>query len=187
MSLEKAESFMHGYPGMVAVVTSRSRGKDNVMAAGWHSPLSVDPPMYGVAVGRTRLTYQLIKDSGCFAVHFLPGEFAQAIQASGVWSGTEQDKIKRLNLTVTEAGSIEAPIIKEAYAAYECQLEESRSYGDHDWMAGRITGFWKNKGLFTEDGLPDWDHVAIPLYLGRSQYYFAEESGKRETFRIKPE
>src|SRR5690625_8029290 len=56
------------YPGAVAVVTSRYGEETNVMSAGWHTALSQEPPLYGVAIAPERFSYRLVKESGQFGV-----------------------------------------------------------------------------------------------------------------------
>ena len=68
--------FFGYYPGTVALVTAEHAGTRNVLSVGWHTALSAEPPLYGVAVGRERATHPLIVESGRFGVNFLP--FAQA-------------------------------------------------------------------------------------------------------------
>lgn len=66
------DRFFGYYPGTVALITAAHDGQRNVMAAGWHTALSADPPLYGVAVGRERATHALIRAGGTFGVNFLP-------------------------------------------------------------------------------------------------------------------
>lgn len=178
------KSFMHCYPGMVAVVTAQYNGETNVMAAGWHSYLSVDPPMYGVAVGKTRYTHHLIEGSKSFAIHFLPAEDAEIIQKTGVYSGQEEDKLKELKLSFDPGQTIEAPILHKAYVVYECQVDSIVPCGDHDWFVGHITAFYRDERYFDQYGLPNWEKAELPLYLGRSEYYIANCEGRKETYRI---
>ena len=177
--------FMHIYPGLVAVVTVQHEEESNIMAAGWHSWLSDDPPMYGIAVGKGRYTYELIKNSGVFAVHFLPAEKTEIIQKTGVLSGKDNDKIKELQLETDPGKTINVPILRDAYVVYECQVTDQRSFGDHDWFAGKITACYKDEALFDENGLPNWDKLSIPLYLGRSEYYIANKDGVKRTYYFK--
>ena len=48
----------------VALVTSSSDNKVNVMSAEWSIRVSIDPFLIGLLVGYERETYKLIKDSG---------------------------------------------------------------------------------------------------------------------------
>jgi flavin reductase (DIM6/NTAB) family NADH-FMN oxidoreductase RutF len=168
------QTVMHSYPGMVALVTVTYNNESNIMAAGWHSYISYEPPIYGVAIGRDRHTYNLLKNAGEFAINFLPFELAETIQRSGVYSGKDTDKLNLLKLNYDQGLTISAPILKDAYVAYECKTIDVNTYGDHDWFVGEITKFYKDESLFQNNGLPDWSKLSIPLYLGRSQYLRAD-------------
>ncbi|MGM0847227.1 MAG: flavin reductase family protein [Bacillota bacterium] len=179
------KTVMHSYPGMVAIVTVSHEGEDNVMAAGWHSYISYDPPIYGVAIGRERHTYGLVKAAGEFAVNFLPAEYAKFIQQSGVYSGSDVNKFAEGQMEFERGRTTNAPILKEAYAAYECKTIDVNSYGDHDWFVADITTFYRDDNLFDERGLPDFGKILIPLYLGRSLYAIMDETVKIEDHVVK--
>ncbi|MGM7703183.1 flavin reductase family protein [Pseudalkalibacillus sp. Hm43] len=165
---------MHSYPGMVAIVTVSYNGEDNVMAAGWHSYISYDPAIYGVAIGRERHTHQLVKNAGSFAINFLPYEKAEFIQQSGSYSGSDTDKFELGGISFDRGITTDAPILHDAYVAYECKTIDVNSYGDHDWFVADITKFYRDDTLFNEKGLPDFEKLEIPLYLGRSRYLRAD-------------
>jgi flavin reductase (DIM6/NTAB) family NADH-FMN oxidoreductase RutF len=55
---------------------------------------------------------------------------------------------------------------------------DQRTYGDHDWFVGEMTGFYKDEELFQESGLPQWEKLSIPLYVGRSQYMMARKEAR---------
>jgi flavin reductase (DIM6/NTAB) family NADH-FMN oxidoreductase RutF len=161
---------MHSYPGMVAVVTARWQQQQNVMAAGWHSYISIDPPIYGIAVAEARHTHHLIERSGSFGVHFLPASKSEWIQYVGVSSGAQEDKFASHGIGFEQGLTIDVPILNDAYVAYECQVLDKQTYGDHDWFVGAITQFYRDDELFLENNLPDLGRLEIPLYLGRSTY-----------------
>ncbi|WLD93253.1 flavin reductase family protein [Alkalihalobacillus sp. AL-G] len=178
------QTVMHSYPGMVAIVTVAHEGEDNVMAAGWHSYISYDPAIYGVAIGRERHTHKLVKKAGCFAVNFLPYEKAAFIQQAGTYSGNATNKFELGGVTFDRGITIDAPILHDAYVAYECKMIDVNSYGDHDWFVGEITKFYRDEDLFQQNGLPDFDKLDIPLYLGRSSYLRADAKSVIKQFRV---
>ncbi|MEB1807249.1 MAG: flavin reductase family protein [Bacillaceae bacterium] len=161
---------MHSYPGMVALVTVSHNGENNIMAAGWHSYISYEPPIYGVAIGRERHTYQLLKEAGKFAINFLPFDKAHLIQQAGVYSGSSVNKFEHGNMGFERGKVTGAPILQDAYIAYECEVMDRNTYGDHDWFVGNIVQFYRDNALFEENGLPNFDKLSIPLYIGRSMY-----------------
>jgi flavin reductase (DIM6/NTAB) family NADH-FMN oxidoreductase RutF len=155
------------------------------MAAGWHSYISIKPPMYGIAVAPERYTHHLIRNSGFFGVNFLPGERSESIQQVGVATGHEQDKLSDFGLDYEDGLTANVPILVEAYVAYECSLVDVQSYGDHDWFVGTITQFYRDEDLFLENGLPNLARLEIPLYLGRSEYAILDTGARHKRHYIK--
>ena len=171
----------HSYPGMVALVTARWRGEQNIMAAGWHSFISIDPPIYGVAVGLERFTYHLVKESRVFGVNFLAADRSEIIQAVGVTSGRDVDKFAAYGLAYTEGLTVDVPILSEAYVAYECSVIDARTYGDHDWFVATLNMSYRDNELFLDNGLPNLQKLEIPLYMGRSDYAILDAKARRNT------
>ena len=58
------------YPRQVILVTSRAEvksrfstkheKKDNIMTLSWHTPLSFNPELYAIIIGKSRFSYQLV-------------------------------------------------------------------------------------------------------------------------------
>lgn len=179
-----SKTVMHSYPGMVALVTVTYNGKSNIMAAGWHSYISFEPPMYGVAIGRQRYTYELVKNAEGFAINFVPYNKAAFIQETGVYTGEKLDKFVHGQMQYESGITIDAPILHDAYVAYECKTIDVNTYGDHDWFIADITQFYRDDALFLENGLPDFDKLEIPLYLGRSKYTRLDNKSNVNTYKI---
>ena len=175
---------MHSYPGMVALVTVSHNGEGNIMSAGWHSYISYDPPIYGVAIGRERHTYLLLNEAGMFAIYFLRFEIANFIQQAGVYTGFNTNKFEKGNMQYTKGLLTNAPILKDAYIAYECEVMDRNTYGDHDWFVGKIVQFYRDNDLFHDNGLPNLDELSIPLYLGRSMYTCVDGNSKLVVHKV---
>ncbi|WP_277674570.1 flavin reductase family protein [Piscibacillus halophilus] len=175
---------MHCYPGMVAIVTVSHQGEDNVMAAGWHSYMSYDPPIYGVAIGPERYTHHLVKGAGTFAINFLPREKSKFIQEAGSYSGEDLNKFDHGNMNYVPGPATGSPILQDAYVAYECETIDYHTYGDHDWFVGDIVQFHINQDKFLENGIPDFRKLSIPLYLGRSLYTSIDQNSRFDSHRI---
>ncbi|RWZ60031.1 flavin reductase [Halobacillus fulvus] len=168
---------MHSYPGMVAVVGVETSEGANFMAAGWHAYLSMDPPMYGVAVGRDRFTHSFIKENGAFSINFLPFESADFIQYSGTATGLKENKAEGMAWERTQSG---APLLSSAYLGYECTVDQVVATGDHDWVIGHIEKGFFEEDYFLPNGLPNFEKLHIPLYLGRSTYLKLDQEVKNE-------
>ncbi|MBU9714612.1 flavin reductase family protein [Evansella tamaricis] len=173
------ETVLHCYPGLIALVTAKHGDVQKIMAAGWHSYISYNPPLYGVAVAKERFTHHLIKESNSFAINFLPAEYAHIIEGAGKLSGSDGDKFKRMDISWKTGEVINSPILENAYVAYECEVIDLQSYGDHDWIVGSIKRFHQDNTKF--DGmLPNLMNLQLPLYLGQSNYLIADSSTSKK-------
>ena len=140
------------------------------MAVAWHAPISLKPPLYGVSISPKRFTYQLIVDSKEFGINFLPFKAAELVASVGGSKGSEVDKFQRFNIAKNKPVRTAVPILEAAYAAYECQLVDDRSYGDHRWLVGEIVAVHWLEEVFTPDEVIDLDKVSSILYLGNELY-----------------
>jgi len=167
---EDIGAFYQHYPRVAVVVTAQASGRDNAMAVAWHTSISREPPLYGVSISPKRFTYQLIAESKEFGVNFLPLAEAELVASVGGSGGYEIDKFHRFNIARDKPVKTAVPILKAAYAAYECKLVDDRGYGDHRWLVGEIVAVHWLREAFTPEETLDLDKVSPILYLGHELY-----------------
>ena len=167
---EEVGAFSHHYPKVAVIVTAQAKGKENAMAVAWHTSISFHPPLYGVSIHPKRFTYQLIVDSKEFGVNFLPFEAAELVASVGGSGGRELDKFQKFNIARDKPVKTAVPILKDAYAAYECQLVDDRDYGDHRLLVGEIVAVHWQEEVFAPNEVVDLDKVNPILYLGQELY-----------------
>ena len=133
-------------PRQVILVTSREEvevmgktiPKDNIITVAWHMPVSHEPMLYAVAIGKTRFSAKLIKISKSFVVNFVPKSLEKAAVICGTTSGEHADKFEKAGLTKEEAQNIDCPKIKEAIGYLECEVINEIEAGDHIIFIGQI-------------------------------------------------
>lgn len=167
---EDVGEFFQHYPKLATVVTVAAKEKENAMAVAWHCSLSFEPPLYGVAISSKRFSYGLILEAKEFAVNFLPIESRFTIAAVGRTSGREFNKFKKFQIAQEEPLKISAPILKEAYVAYECKLVKHHTYGDHEWFVGEVVAVHYLKEALDERGVLNLDKIKPAFYLGEDLY-----------------
>lgn len=118
-------------PRQVILVSCRHKEQDNIITLAWHMPLSFEPMMYAIALGATRYSYKMIKDSGVFVVNFMALEYEEQVLGCGSFSGHDHDKFAEYGLAKEEADKISCPIISEASGYLECKVKEEVMMGDH--------------------------------------------------------
>lgn len=143
------------YPRQVVVVSCRGevkdrfsvdkKTKDNLITLSWHSPVSFEPLLYAIMIGKTRYSYQLIKKSKVFCVNFMPKELQKEVVFIGTHSGENIDKFQEAKLEKEEAESIDCPRLKQADGVFECEVINELEAGDHVIFIGKILKIVKNK------------------------------------------
>lgn len=179
VSTEGVGRFSHHYPRLGIILTAHSRGRDNAMAVAWHAPLSFRPPLYGVAIVPGRFTYQLVMESKEFGVNFIPFEAAELLAMVGGSRGREIDKFAKFGIAKDKPLKTNVPVLRDAYACYECRLVDHRPCGDHEWVMGEIVTVHFSVEAFTPEGVLDVTRVNPVLYLGAELYVTTLKDSQR--------
>lgn len=158
------------YPMLATIVTAKSAGRENAMAVAWHAIVSTHPPSYGVSISPKRFTHALILDSGRFAVNFMPVNEAELVAAVGGCSGRDVDKFKTFGIRTIKSVALDVPVLKNAYAALECEVVSTLRCGDHDWIVGRVEASHHSGALFDRKGLMKITSAKPAAYMGEDRY-----------------
>lgn len=106
------------------LLTTKHGEKVNTMTIGWGKiGIEWNRPVFIAYVRESRYTKELLEGSGEFTVNIPYGEFDPAILACcGKLSGRHTDKIKDMNLTLTDSELVSVPGIKEFPLTLECRV-----------------------------------------------------------------
>lgn len=181
--IEGPAGFHHHYPKLAVIVTSRAKGKDNAMAVAWFSSVSQKPPLIGISVTSKRFTYELIMESAEFGINFMSLEQAELVAATGGCTGRDVDKFTRFNLAIDKPLVTNVPILKDAYAAYECRLVANHTYGDHEWLVGEVVATHYDEVAVTPAGHVDLAAVNPAVFMGAEMYYTTDPGSGRHLER----
>jgi flavin reductase (DIM6/NTAB) family NADH-FMN oxidoreductase RutF len=125
-------------PRQVILVTSRWQEKDDIITLAWHTPLSFEPMMYAICIGKKRYSLELIRKSGVFVVNFISKDFEKEVLFCGSISGKKVDKFKETIFEKEEAETINCPRIKQALGYLECEVKKEIEVGDHILFIGEV-------------------------------------------------
>jgi flavin reductase (DIM6/NTAB) family NADH-FMN oxidoreductase RutF len=167
-------------PGPVTLLTTQYRGQPNVMAVAWAAPVSLDPPLIGVAIYPGRLTHEFLLKSEQFVLNVPSLEIITATHQCGIISGRAGDKFAATGLTPELATEVDPPLIAECLAHLECGVVERVRLGDHDLFVGQplalaadeaaFDGFWQTDG---EEGSQILHHLGADRYAALAKTYRA--------------
>lgn len=122
------------------LVTCGTMEQANVLTVGWTGICCTHPPMTYISVRPSRFSYDIIKETGEFAINLTTTAMVKTVDFCGVRSGRSVDKIKACGLQLLEAEHGSVPILAEAPVSLTCQVTQIIPLGSHDMFLAEITG-----------------------------------------------
>jgi 4-nitrophenol 2-monooxygenase / 4-nitrocatechol 4-monooxygenase, reductase component len=116
----------------VTVITTTCGGADHGTTASAVSSLSTDPPMLLICLNRTSSTRAAVLGSGFFGVNIL-AEGQDRVASAFARKGT--DKFAGIHVL---RGTTGVPLIGDALAHLECEVEETVTGGTHTVFLARV-------------------------------------------------
>lgn len=121
-------------PGPIVLVSSKWRGATNIMTLGWHTILEFSPSLIGLMISSGNHSHRMIRDSRECVVNLPTTALTDTVVGIGNTSGAEIDKFERFGLTAKAADSVDAPLIAECHASFECRLHEDALVGRYNFF-----------------------------------------------------
>ena len=120
LPLTKIRRFLE--PGPVVMVSSAHRGERDIMTMDWHMMLGFEPALVGCFIWDENHSFSLIRRSKECVINIPTFDMIDAVIGVGNTHGGNVDKFEKFGLTALEASKVDAPLIAECYANYECKL-----------------------------------------------------------------
>lgn len=109
-------------PGPIVLVSSAWKGETNIMTMGWHTVMEFTPSRIGCMISSGNHSFGLIKGSKECVINVPTFDLAKQVVGIGNCSGTDVDKFEEFKLTPVKGAEVDAPLIKECYANFECKV-----------------------------------------------------------------
>ncbi|MCI4461714.1 MAG: flavin reductase family protein [Thermogladius sp.] len=154
------------YPLRTYLVTSGVYpGEYNVMTADWITVVSARPFYVAVSISPERYTYKLVKKYGELVVAVPGWELLEEVWEAGSLSGPA--KLKKLKLTFERGVAVKSPVVKEAIANLECEVVDSKLYGDHELYISELVSPYYNPMAFNAEKIKPETKVILHVAGGR--------------------
>ncbi|MEG9625932.1 flavin reductase family protein [Pseudomonas guariconensis] len=157
----------HLETGPIVLVTSAWNGETNIMTMGWHMMMQFDPALFGCYIWSGNHSYELICNSQQCVINVPTLELADQVVAVGNSTGSDVEKFGQFGLTATPATRVEAPLIAECYASFECQLYDSKLIGEYGLFVWEVVKAHVDRSVKQPRTLH---------YRGRGQFMVAGET-----------
>lgn len=145
--------------GLYIVGSRDENGHLNGMMADWTMQVSFKPRLVAVSIENNARTLRNVRASMVFSVNVLASDgievarnFAQPYDGSKIEGRSEEEaarvhnKLEHVDYALGQTG---CPILQEALAWFECEVEQIVAAGDHHVVIGRVID-----GAVVRDGEP---------------------------------
>ena len=134
MAGDELRALFREVPSPVSVVTVDVAGQAAGLTVDSIVPLSIEPPLVGIALRRHAALHELLRESGAFAISVLASgqehiaqHFARGVPPIGLWQGVEI------------RGGEGPPLLEGAVGWITCKTAGEHPAGDHTLFLGEVT------------------------------------------------
>jgi flavin reductase (DIM6/NTAB) family NADH-FMN oxidoreductase RutF len=118
-------------PGPIVLVSSRWKGESNIMTMGWHMMMGFSPALFSCYIWDANHSFELIRKSKECVINLPTSDLLNQVIGIGNCSGVDTDKFAKFGLTPVEGTKVDAPLIRECYASFECRLYDGSQISKH--------------------------------------------------------
>ena len=111
-------------PGPIVLVSSAHDGQRDIMTMGWHMVMEFSPSLLACVISSANHSFELIRRSGQCVINLPTEELLDTVVRIGNCSGAQVDKFEAFGLTPRPATQVDAPLIAQCYASFECRLHD---------------------------------------------------------------
>ena len=152
-------------PEPPVLVSCGSLEKPNLITIGWTGTICTQPSMVSISVRPERYSYNLIKESGQFAINLPTESLVRAVDWCGVRSGRDQDKFAAMGLHAAPGSVLTScPILEESPLSLECRVTQVIPLGSHDLFLAEVVAVDVDEALLDETGKLCLERARLIVY-----------------------
>ena len=141
-SLPLSEVYRLLEPGPVVMVSTHSKGVEDVMTMSWHTMMEFEPPLIGCVISNRDYTFDLLTASKQCVINIPTVDIAKIVVGCGNTTGLKVDKFKKFHLTTSPASVVKAPLIDQCYANLECKVVDTKLVTKYNFFVLEVVQAW---------------------------------------------
>ena len=139
-------------------------GSANIITIAWTGIVNTVPPKTYISVRPSRHSYNLIKNSGEFAINLTPASLVKKADFCGIYTGAKVDKFAKCELHKEQASEISCPLIAESPLSLECKVTDIIPLGSHDMFLADIVAVDVDENLIDQNGKLRLDKAGLAAF-----------------------
>lgn len=112
-------------PGPIVLVSSRWQGQSNIMTLGWHMIMGFQPSLIGCYIWSENHSFEMVRRSKQCVINIPEVQITSTVVKVGNCTGRDTDKFDAFGLTASRGVFVDAPLIGECFANFECRLVDT--------------------------------------------------------------
>lgn len=152
------------------MVTCGTMEESNIITIAWTGIVNTIPPKTYISIRPTRHSYNIIKETGEFAINLTTTALVKSADTCGVYTGRKMDKFARCALTKEPSAYLACPLIAESPLSLACQVTDIIPLGSHDMFLADIVGVEVDPSLIDRDGKLCLDRAGLAAFA-HGEYY----------------
>lgn len=136
LPVEQVRRFLE--PGPIVLVSSAWDGRRNIMTMGWHTVMEFSPSLVGCVISCANHSFEMIRRSGECVINLPTTALTDEVVGIGNTRGDAIDKFERFGLTADKAKYVQAPLIRECHASFECRLADDSLVGKYNFFIWEV-------------------------------------------------
>ncbi len=165
-------------PVPAVMVSCGSMDAPNIVTVGWTGITCTQPPKTYISLRKSRHSYGLIKESGCFVINLTTEALVRATDFCGVRSGRDVNKFEVCHLTPEAAQHVPCPAIAESPLSIECKVTDVIELGSHDMFLADIVGVRVDETLIDASGRLALEKAGLAAYCHGEYFALGKKLGK---------
>lgn len=128
--------------GPVIMLTTARKRKQNIMPMSWHTMMEFEPPLVGFVMSDLNYSFSLLKATKECVINIPTVEIAEKVVACGNIHGDKINKFEKIGLTPKPASLVNAPLIDECYANFECRVVDTKMVVKYCFFVVEVVKAW---------------------------------------------
>ncbi len=163
-------------PAMVTCGNEKD-GSSNIITIAWTGIVNTSPPKTYISVRPSRHSYNLIKESGEFAINLTTAALVRSADYCGVYTGAKVDKFEKCGLHKESASEISCPLIAESPLSLECRVCDIIELGTHHMFLADIVAVDVDESLIDKEGKLRLDKAGLAAFAHGEYFALGERLG----------
>lgn len=152
------------------MVTCGTMEESNIITIAWTGIVNTIPPKTYISIRPTRHSYNIIKETGEFAINLTTASLVRSADTCGVFTGRKVDKFARCQLTKEPSAFLSCPLIAESPLSLVCRVTDIIPLGSHDMFLADIVGVEVDPSLIDSGGTLRLDRAGLAAFA-HGEYY----------------